>query len=210
MKKLFLIIALICVAGITKAQDVIVKKDKTEIQALVVRVDDENIEYKRWKNQNGPTFVISVSKVSLIRYNNGDIDRFDCVSSLTQQTIVPPKSTNNTSEITEAVLRSELANQEAKLRSANTVGALITTITSIGGAVAVYIPTKSWIAGAGVGVGAMLIGVFITKEVQKPYQRAIDDLRQQLKMKNLSLSPIIMTDDFYGQNCLGIELSFQF
>ena len=71
MKRLVLIIALICIAGITKAQDVIVKKDKTEIQALVIRVDDENIEYKKWNNQSGPTFVISVNKVALIQYRNG-------------------------------------------------------------------------------------------------------------------------------------------
>ena len=210
MKRLLLIISLICLAGIAKAQDVIVKQDKTEIQALVIRVDDENIEYKKWDNQNGPTFVISVSKVSLIRYNNGDIDRFDDTPTVKQQTTMPPRPTNNTSEITEAVIRSELINQEAKLQRTNTIGALVTTISALGGGLAVGLPSESWIAGAGVAVGVTLIGVFITKEVAKPYKNSVEDLKKQLRIKNLSMSPAIMTNDFNGHNYLGVELSFQF
>ncbi len=210
MKKLLLIIALICVSGIVKSQDVIVKKDKSEIQALVIRVDDENIEYKKWNNQSGPTFVVSVSKVSLIRYNNGDIDRFDDIPSETQQTAVTPKSTNNTSEITEAVIRSELVNQEAKLHRTITVGSLVTTISAIGGGLAVAIPSGSWLAGAGVGVGVTLIGAFIINEVAKPYKNAVAELKKQLEMKNLSLLPVILKSDFNDQNYLGVELSFQF
>lgn len=210
MKRLVLIIALICIAGITKAQDVIVKKDKTEIQALVIRVDDENIEYKKWNNQSGPTFVISVNKVALIQYRNGDIDRFDDIPSITQQTTVPPKPINNTSEITEAVIRSELVNQEAKLQRTGTVGALVTTISAIGGGLAVALPTDSWIAGAGVAFGVALLGSYITIEVAKPYKKAVADLKQQLEMKNLSLTPVILKNDFNGQNYIGVELSFQF
>ena len=92
--KLFLIVSLFFIAGITKAQDVIVKKDNSTILSKVLRISNSEIEYKKWSNLDGPTYVINVSDIVSINYENGDIDRFENSSNnqkITQQSIVSPK-----------------------------------------------------------------------------------------------------------------------
>ena len=92
--KLFLIVSLFFIAGIIKAQDVIVKKDNSTILSKVLRISNSEIEYKKWSNLDGPTYVISVSEILSINYENGDIDRFEDSSNnqiLTQQNKVSQK-----------------------------------------------------------------------------------------------------------------------
>ena len=75
------------------AQDVIVKKDGTTILAKVNKVGTKEIEFKKWKNRNGPTYTISVEDVLSINYQNGEKDLFD--SSLSNAPT--QKSSNNNS-----------------------------------------------------------------------------------------------------------------
>ena len=58
------------------AQDIITKKSGESVQAIVTEVTSETISYKRFSNPSGPTFVISVSDVSSILYENGERDVF--------------------------------------------------------------------------------------------------------------------------------------
>lgn len=58
------------------AQDVIVKKDGSTILAKVEKVGSTTIEYKKWKNLNGPLYTISVSDLMSINYQNGEKDTF--------------------------------------------------------------------------------------------------------------------------------------
>ena len=41
------------------AQDVVVKKDGSTILAKVLEVNQDNIKYKKFSNQNGPTSLLS-------------------------------------------------------------------------------------------------------------------------------------------------------
>ncbi|WP_100628025.1 hypothetical protein [Algoriphagus formosus] len=59
------------------AQDVITKKDGTDIEAKVLEVTPEEIKYKRFDNQSGPTFTILISEVLMVTYENGTRDIFD-------------------------------------------------------------------------------------------------------------------------------------
>ena len=93
-QKLFLIVSLLFVAGITKAQDVIVKKDNSTILSKVTKIGETEIEYKKWTNLDGPIYTINRSDIVSINYENGDIDRFENSSNnqkITQQSIVSPK-----------------------------------------------------------------------------------------------------------------------
>ena len=74
--KLFLIVSLLFVAGITKAQDVIVKKDSSTILSKVTKIGETEIEYKKWSNLDGPTYVIRISDVASINYQNGEVEHF--------------------------------------------------------------------------------------------------------------------------------------
>ena len=46
-----------------EAQDVIVKRDGSTILAKVLEMNQDNIKYKKFSNQNGPTYTINLSDV---------------------------------------------------------------------------------------------------------------------------------------------------
>ena len=83
--KLVCIIVLICVTYITQAQDVIVKTDQTTIVSKVTKISETEIEYKKWSNLDGPTYVISISEVASINYQNGEVESFNKSSVTTQE-----------------------------------------------------------------------------------------------------------------------------
>lgn len=81
------------------AQDVIVKKDGSTILAKVVTVGENEVEYKKYNNQGGPTYKISVLNILSINYESGDKDTFESVA---------PNHTSNTgagSNFSEAIKR---------------------------------------------------------------------------------------------------------
>jgi hypothetical protein len=74
-KTLFILFSLMVIH--LHAQDVIVKKDDSTILAKVLEVDETNIKYKKYSNQTGPTYTISITNVRAINYQNGEKDTFD-------------------------------------------------------------------------------------------------------------------------------------
>lgn len=93
MKKVLLILVACCLVEVTTAQDVIVKKDGSTILSKVLEVNQNDIKYKKFSNQNGPTYTISVSELLSINYENGDKDTFD-----------KPSSTNLTAPVSAATM----------------------------------------------------------------------------------------------------------
>lgn len=65
-------------AGPVSAQDVIVLNNKTadEIEAKVVEVSREEVKYKKWSYQDGPTFTLSTDEIFVIKYRNGEKQTF--------------------------------------------------------------------------------------------------------------------------------------
>ena len=75
MKKIFLLLSMALVAVLDAfAQDIITKRDGEEIQAKVLSVNTDIIEYKKWSNLEGPVYSIAVSEVFMIKYQNGEKD----------------------------------------------------------------------------------------------------------------------------------------
>lgn len=73
MKKILTImVSLLLSATYVFAQDVITLKNGDEIQAKVTKVGDKEIEYKKWSNQNGPTYSKPISEIFMIKYENGE------------------------------------------------------------------------------------------------------------------------------------------
>ena len=75
MRKLLLLL-LFVVPSMCMAQDVIVKKDGTTILSKVLEVNPADIKYKKYSNQNGPTYTITKAEVMSINYESGDKDVF--------------------------------------------------------------------------------------------------------------------------------------
>jgi hypothetical protein len=59
------------------SQDIITKKTSEDIQAKIIEVTTTEIKYKKFDNQNGPTFTLLKSDVLMIRYENGSKDIFN-------------------------------------------------------------------------------------------------------------------------------------
>lgn len=87
---ILLAIIQICLTGTVLSQDVILKKDNTTVLSKVIEVTSTEIKYKKWSNQEGPTYSISRSEVVSINYQNGEVDRINNNSMITpapQQTV---------------------------------------------------------------------------------------------------------------------------
>ena len=80
MKKLLFVMLSMCLVNI-HAQDVIVKKDGSTILSKVLEVNTADIKYKKFSNQNGPTYTISKSEILSINYENGEKDDFSTIKS---------------------------------------------------------------------------------------------------------------------------------
>lgn len=67
------------------AQDMIVKKDGSIIQAKVSEIGTSEVKYKKWSNQDGPSYAIAKSEILAINYQNGDKDTFSDAQPITTQ-----------------------------------------------------------------------------------------------------------------------------
>ena len=72
--------------SITLAQDKIYKTDNTIVQAKVLKITDSEIEYKKFSNPNGPSYLVSKSIVTMIQYENGEKETFS--QSIAKQAVV--------------------------------------------------------------------------------------------------------------------------
>ena len=72
----------ICLTGSMTifAQDIIYRNNGVDVQAVVLLVGTDYVHYKRFDNQNGPTYRLRTSEISMIRYEDGSRDVFDGVS----------------------------------------------------------------------------------------------------------------------------------
>lgn len=77
MKKTLLTFVLLLAGTALFAQDRIVKRNADEIEALVLKVGEREIEYRRADNPDGPIYVIPTDEVFFIRYRNGTKDIFE-------------------------------------------------------------------------------------------------------------------------------------
>ena len=93
MKRFLLFALSIMLTSALKAQDTIVLRDASEIQAKVTSVTQSEVTYKRWSNQEGPTYTIDKSKIFYIKYQNGEKDVMSMGTSMSSRskTVTPIK-----------------------------------------------------------------------------------------------------------------------
>lgn len=71
--------------------DVITLKNGEEIEALIVKISDTEIEYKKCNNKEGPSYIVKSSEVLLIKLKNGE-------NYIPKESSNTNTSTNNTSK----------------------------------------------------------------------------------------------------------------
>jgi len=76
LRKLSATLFLLFLAGMAMAQDVIVMKDQSTVMSKVLEITSTEIKYKKWNNQDGPTYSVLRSDVVSINYENGEVEKF--------------------------------------------------------------------------------------------------------------------------------------
>jgi len=89
--RLFMAVVLLGIGVSLSAQDMIVFGDGSIEQVKIIRVGDNEIEYKKWTNQEGPTFSTSKANVFSIKYQDGTEEKVSYVASRHQQTQQPQR-----------------------------------------------------------------------------------------------------------------------
>ena len=69
--------SLVSIIPAINAQDVIIKVNGDEINAIIIEVDSSEVKYKRFDNESGPIYIIATSDIFMIKYENGEKDVFD-------------------------------------------------------------------------------------------------------------------------------------
>lgn len=64
----------------TKKTDLILLQDKSEINAIIIEITEEEIKYKKAAIPDGPMYSIKKSGVFMIIYSNGDREKIDSVA----------------------------------------------------------------------------------------------------------------------------------
>ena len=95
LRRLFATLFLLCIAGMAIAQDVIVMKDRSTIMSKVLEITSTEIKYKKWNNQDGPTYSINRSEVVSINYENGEVEKFSDNPNSQQNIYSQPNQNNN-------------------------------------------------------------------------------------------------------------------
>jgi hypothetical protein len=58
----------------TRKPDLIHKKDKSIIEAIIVEIDDDQVKYKKYNSPNGPAFGVKRNDLLKVVYSNGDVE----------------------------------------------------------------------------------------------------------------------------------------
>lgn len=81
MKRLFILVVLVCLGTTVYSQDVITLKDGSTIQAKVLKIDETqmlipNVTYRLWEESEGPERTIPFKLVTSIKYESGRTDLY--------------------------------------------------------------------------------------------------------------------------------------
>ena len=72
MKKFTILLSLVFTLTTLFSQDLIVKKDASEIKAKVIEILPDQIKYKKFELLSGPLYNIPINEVFMVIYKNGD------------------------------------------------------------------------------------------------------------------------------------------
>ena len=76
MKTIIMLSIAIMFTSLISAQDVITKRDGTELKTKVVEIGINEIKYKNFENLDGPNYVCLKSDVFMIKFENGSKEVF--------------------------------------------------------------------------------------------------------------------------------------
>ncbi len=88
-----------------KAQDNITIKNGDEVKAKVIEINETEIKYKNFENQDGPTRIVYKSEVFSIKYQNGTKDVFNNEPVKTINNNTGPLYQNNSGPVKQVIVQ---------------------------------------------------------------------------------------------------------
>lgn len=83
MKSFNLVLILMCLNFVVKAQDTLTLKSGAKIPAKVLEVNPTSVKYKHFNNITGPDYVEDKANILTIKYGNGSVDSFKVETTTT-------------------------------------------------------------------------------------------------------------------------------
>lgn len=220
MKRFLFSLVAILFTCVCFAQDVIIKKDGTTILSTVIKVGQSEVEYKKYNNQTGPTYIISINELSHINYANGTKDTF--TSTYNNQSVVTTETATQFSN-DEGLLKLYDAH-DRKLKKAKRIKSLGWivggTLFAAGGALIIssvsddtIVIIGSAVAGAGLitWTTCTLVGNHIAKKSK--YSVQSNPLFQQeykIGKNSLAFGVDMLNDNTFKNQTLGLGVSYKF
>jgi hypothetical protein len=94
-KRLYFVSILLMISCVAIAQDLIIKKDGSEISAKVVEVEDLKVRYRRFdQGTTGPIYSLAKADIFMIRYEDGTKDVFGAAQPSTTSPTQTPAPAN--------------------------------------------------------------------------------------------------------------------
>ena len=220
MKRFLFSLVAILFTCVCFAQDVIIKKDGTTILSTVIKVGQSEVEYKKYNNQTGPTYIVSINELSHINYANGTKDTF--TSTYNNQSVVTTETATQFSN-DEGLLKLYDAH-DRKLKKAKRIKSLGWivggTLFAAGGALIIssvsddtIVIIGSAVAGAGLitWTTCTLVGNYIGKKSK--YSVQSNPLFQQeykIGKNSLAFGVDMLNDNTFKNQTLGLGVSYKF
>jgi len=230
MKKLLVFLMFLC-ASTLYAQDVIVKKDGSTILSKVTKIGTTEVEYKKFSNQEGPTYSILKSDIQAINYENGEKEMFteQKVSTTIQEKGDASTNSNynyySNELIAKSLAQSNQFQKEQLLASAeswHSAGVTLFIVGLVGGIGGGLLlsdgdDTTYWII-AGGGCGAGFISWIICENVSNNKWDAANAITTasilhkdfNLSTNKLSAGINLINDNLRQERTLGLGLSLNF
>ena len=220
MKRFLFSLVAILFTCICFAQDVIIKKDGTTILSTVIKVGQSEVEYKKYNNQTGPTYTISINELSHINYANGTKDTF--TSTYNNQSVVTTETATQFSN-DEGLLKLYNAH-DRKLKKAKRIKSLGWivggTLLAAGGAVIIisdgdyeFLMVGSAVAGAGLitWTTCTLVGNHIGKKSKYSVQsNPLFQKEYNIGKNSLAFGVDMLNDNTFKNQTLGLGVSYKF
>lgn len=212
------------------AQDVIVKKDSTTIMAKVLTVGTTTVEYKKWSNQDGPTYVIEKKELLSINDGSGEKEVFseqqeaETFPGLITQPEIPVR-TYSQEDINQVVSRttSQIVYKFTAGRGKIIAGSLLLALVGVPGiataitCLCVDAPDASYCVSAGIGLACTAGGAVLIKLGRSEKKEALGItqtpiLQHQFKIGDYALTPSVnvYSDKLTKQKGLDAGLAFSF
>ena len=226
MKKIFYLFAVMMMLAVSaNAQDVVVLKDGSLLNAKVVEVTETTIRYKKFDNIDGPTYTMSKEKILAINYENGTKDVFE--NYVKEKSDVAQSIDNASSNISSSVTKSGnnisrgidnsvYLKQQDMINSGKTIrtlGFVVGALCSGGGIAAGVLTGETWIAGVGAGVG-VLLGIGIAwigqRKINSAEALTVTNLYEYDITDHLAVNACSINNQLTNDKCLGAGICVKF